>query len=98
MSEDWSYHSVLGILLYLSTNTRCDIAFAVSQVARFSSNPRQSTAVKSIIRYLNRTQDQGMVLRPTGQLDLDLYVDADFCGLFNQEIDTDKNSARSRTG
>ena len=100
MSESWSYPSIIGMLLYLSTNTRCDISFAVSQVARFSANPKQShaTAVKSIVRYLKRTADQGMILRPTGKLDLDLYVDADFCGLFKHESDSNKDSARSRTG
>jgi hypothetical protein len=33
MEELWSYRSVVGMLLYLSTNTRPDIALAVSQVA-----------------------------------------------------------------
>jgi hypothetical protein len=32
MEEEWSYPSIIGMLLYLSTNTRPDIAFAVSQV------------------------------------------------------------------
>jgi hypothetical protein len=100
MNETWSYSSVIGMLLYLSTNTRCDIAFAVSQVARFSSKPKQShaIAVKSIIRYLKRTSDKGMILRPTGTLDLDLYVDADFCGLYGHEDDSKVDAARSRTG
>ena len=100
MNETWSYPSVVGMLLYLSTNTRCDIAFAVSQVARFSSNPKQShaTAVKSIIRYLKGTKQNGMILRPTGKMNLDLYVDADFCGLYKVEADTSPNAARSRTG
>jgi len=39
-----------------------------------------------------------MVLRPTGKLDLDLYVDADFCGLHGREDNRNPNSARSRTG
>ena len=39
-----------------------------------------------------------MILKPTGTLDLELYVDADFCGLFKHEPDSDPNSARSRTG
>ena len=42
MTDEWSYPSIVGLLLYLSTNTRPDIAFAVSQVARFSYSPKQS--------------------------------------------------------
>ena len=33
VKETWKYSSVVGMLLYLSMNTRPDIAFAVSQVA-----------------------------------------------------------------
>lgn len=100
MDEEWHYSSIVGMLLYLSTNSRPDIALAVSQVCRFSANPKQShaTAVKSIVRYLHRTRNEGMLLRPSGRLDLDLYVDADFCSLHGQEADHDPNSARSRTG
>jgi hypothetical protein len=68
------------MLLYLSTNTRPDIAFAVSQVARFSHSPKRShgTAIKTIVRYLSRTIEFGMIVKPTGTLNLDCYVDADF--------------------
>jgi len=38
--EDWNYASVIGMLLYLSSNTRRDIQFAVHQCARFIHNPR----------------------------------------------------------
>jgi hypothetical protein len=100
MTETWTYRSVVGMLLYLSTNTRPDIAYAVSQVARFSNNPKQShaKAVKTIIRYLVGTRTQGTVVTPTGMLDIKLYVDADFAGLFKREHEADPNSARSRTG
>ena len=100
MTDDWNYRSVIGMFLYLSTNTRPDIAFAVSQVARFSNSPKAShaTAVKTIIRYLVRTADKGTIVTPTGKLDFKLWVDADFMGLYNREPDTDPNSARSRTG
>ena len=32
MDESWNYRAICGMLLYLSTNTRPDILFAVSQV------------------------------------------------------------------
>jgi hypothetical protein len=100
MTELWSYPSVIGMLLYLSTNTRPDIAFAVSQVARFTHNPKQShaTAVKTIVRYLKRTMDKGTIVRPDGTMNLTCHVDADFAGLYKREEDVDPTSAKSRMG
>jgi hypothetical protein len=98
--SEWNYASIVGMLLYLSTNTRPDIAFAVSQIARFTHAPRQShaTAVKMILRYLKRTFDKGTIVKPTGTLDLQCWVDADFCGLYRREPDDAPVSAKSRTG
>ncbi|GKY94961.1 hypothetical protein MPSEU_000460700 [Mayamaea pseudoterrestris] len=100
MVEKWGYASIVGMLLYLSTNTRPDIAFAVSQVARFNSSPKQShaIAVKTIVRYLAGTRNQGTIFKPTRKLNLDLFVDADFCGLHKREPDHLPDSVRSRTG
>jgi hypothetical protein len=97
MCERWSYPSVVGRLLYLSTNTRPDIAFAVSQVARFTFNPRQSpaTAVKTIIRYLWATSDKETIMKPTGELTLDMYSDTDFAGLYGSEPDTSEDAVGS---
>ena len=96
----WQYSSIVGMLIYLATNSRPDISFAVSQVARFNKNPKQShaTAVKTIIRYLKRTADKGMYVTPTGTLDLVNYVDADFAGTFGHDDPRNVNSARSRAG
>ena len=84
--KNWKYSSVVGMLLYLSTNTRPDIAFAVSQATQFTSNPKQShaSAVKMIIRYLSATSDQG-IFTPTTVFKVDCYVDADFAGLHGRE-------------
>jgi hypothetical protein len=100
MDETWNYRSVVGMLLYLSNNSRPDIAFAVHQCARFSHAPRKShaTAIKTIVRYLSATRDKGMVMRPTGNLKLDCYCDADFAGLWGSEQPTDSSCAKSRTG
>ena len=88
------------MLLYLSTNTRPDIAFAVSQVARFLANPKQShaTAIKTLVRYLKGSKHVGTVFTPSEELDIECYVDADFAGLNNVEDQDDPVSAKSRRG
>ena len=88
------------MLLYLSTNTRPDIAFAVSQIARFTHNPKQShaTAVKIIIRYLKGTASEGTIVNKAIKLTLTCHCDADFAGLFKKDPDTAISSAKSRTG
>ncbi|GFH61161.1 hypothetical protein CTEN210_17637 [Chaetoceros tenuissimus] len=52
--EHWSYPSVIGMLLYLSSNSRPDITFAVNQAAPFTNCARlpHEKAVKRIGRYL----------------------------------------------
>jgi hypothetical protein len=100
MDESWSYPSIIGSLLYLSTNTRPDICFAVSQVARFTHSPKQShaVAVKRIVRYLAGTKDKGTIVKPDGTLELNCYSDADFAGLYNVDPPEDRSSAQSRMG
>ena len=100
MQETWGYSSIVGMLLYLSINTRPDIAFAVSQAARFNASPKQShaQAVKHIVRYLKGTRTLGTIIKPIGALVLDLFVDADFAGLHRREPDEVPDSVRSRTG
>jgi hypothetical protein len=99
-SEQWNYRSVVGRLLYLSGNSRPDIAFAVHQVARFSHEPKHSheVAVKRIVRYLKGTRNRGLVFRPRDDWKIDCYVDADFCGLWGAEDPDDPVVAKSRTG
>ena len=101
MKEEWNYRGICGMLLYLSTNTRPDISYAVSQVCRFSGNPKQShaSAVKVILRYLSKTRDEGIIVKPKdNKFNLTMHVDADYCGLFGQEDPRNPDSVRSRTG
>ena len=100
MDESWSYPSIVGMLIYLATHTRPDISFAVSQVARFSANPKQvhASAVKTIIRYLAKTYDKGIIMAPNGELNVECYVDSDFAGLYNSEPHDNPAAAKSRTG
>jgi hypothetical protein len=99
-NEEWSYPAAVGMLLYLSSNTRPDIQFAVHQVARFSHCPRKShaQAIKRIVRYLLKTRDRGTIFKPDLSKGLDCYVDADFAGLWSYEDEQDPVSVKSRTG
>ena len=55
-------------------------------------------ALKRIGRYLLKTVEKGIILKPTSDLTIDCYVDADFAGLWNQEDHNDDNCVKSRTG
>ena len=98
--EEWNYRSIVGMMLYLSTNSRPDIAFGVSQVCRFGFAPKKShgKAVKMIARYLARTANKGTIVEPSKDLRLDLYCDADYAGLHKQEPDRSPDCAKSRGG
>ena len=99
-NEAWSYSSIVGMLLYLSTNTRPDIAFAVSQVSRYNKQPRMAhaKALKMIIRYLKQTATMGTIVKPTGELNIVCYCDADHAGRFGSDDPRNRDSARSRGG
>ena len=88
------------MMLYLASNTRPDISFAVHQCARFTHNTKLShmTAVKRICRYIQGTKDNGLFFNPSKKLMVDCYADADFLGLWEHEDPQDLICGRSRTG
>ena len=96
----FSYASVVGKLLYLSSHTRPDIAYAVNCCARYMLAPKHSheLALKLIGRYLKNTSERVMVIQPTRELDFDVYPDADFAGMYGHEKPTDPACAKSCTG
>jgi hypothetical protein len=79
----WHHASIVGMLLYLANNTRLDISFSVSQVARYNNHPKRShaSAVQMILRYLKRTADMGLIVKLGGTYHLKIWVDSDFAGL-----------------
>ena len=102
--ESFNYRSVLGKLNYLEKSTRPDIAYAVHQCARFMACPMKShaQAVRHIGRYFLSITTKGYIIRPDLNCSFDCYVDASFSGewssLLKDQIITDPNSARSRSG
>ena len=85
------YQSAVGSLLYLSTRTRPDIAFAVGYTARYCSKPTNIhwTAVKRIMRYLNGSLDLGLFYMDETTNTLVGYSDADWAG----DIDDRKSTS-----
>ena len=76
------YQSAIGSLLYLSTRTRPDIAYAVSNVARFCSRTTMEhwKSIKHIMRYLNGTQNYGLLYDIEKVTDFIRYSDTDWAG------------------
>ena len=95
--EHWDYCSVVGMLMYLASNSCPDIAFAVHQCARFSHCPTASyeVAVKKICQYLKGTLIRGIIYIPTSSFSVDCYCDSDFVGLFGHELSNDPICAKS---
>jgi hypothetical protein len=97
---DFSYSSVVGMLLYLAGHNQHDIAYAVNCFARYMFCPKRSheLALKRIGRYLKVTRDHGHVLNPTKELKINCYPDADFVGMYGHENPTDPSCVKSQTG
>ena len=63
LGSEVPYLSAIGALMYLANCTRPDIAFAVNLLARYNAAPtrRHWVGVKTILRYLQGTQDLGLL-------------------------------------
>ncbi len=72
------YQRKVGSILYAAVITRLDIAFAISRLARFNTNPSEAhhRAANRVLRYLQRTKDLG--LRFGGSDDFLVASDASF--------------------
>jgi len=99
-NSTYNYKSIIGMLQYLQGHSRPDLTYAVSQCARFSHSPKRSheVALERIGQYLKGTVDKGLILSPTALEDVDVFVDADFAGLWPYEDKCDPVSVKSRTG
>ena len=75
------YRSMIGKLQYV-VHTRLDIALAVGIVARFLAKSKENhmMAIKRILRYLKGTKDYGLWYKLGGNIDLRVFIDADWIG------------------
>jgi hypothetical protein len=86
------YKQAIGSMIYLSTQTRPDLSFAVGYLSRYMDSyvADHWTAVKRIWRYISGTKDCGLRYKRGGDVTVTCYVDADFAGC--------RETRRSTTG
>lgn len=86
------YQGMTGSITFSMVETRPDIAFATSVASRFAKNPshQHTEAVKTILRYLKGSRDQGITYGGQSKLKVEGYSDSDWAG--------DKESRKSTSG
>ncbi|KAG9442665.1 hypothetical protein H6P81_018519 [Aristolochia fimbriata] len=74
-----TYKATVGALQYL-TRTRPDIQYVVNQACQFQQAPTDVhwSAVKRILRYLKGTLTHDIIIQPSSELGVDVYIDADW--------------------
>lgn len=75
------YAEAIGSLLWLSSMTRPDLAFATSFLARFCAKPsiRHWAAIKRVLRYIRGSRQVGIVYSREGP-NLAMFTDSDWAG------------------
>lgn len=73
------YRKIIGSLQYLS-HTRLNISFIVNKLSQFmqKSTNLHMKAVKRVLRYLKRTTEIGLHIKPIDRLSIFRYSDADW--------------------
>jgi hypothetical protein len=98
---NFNYRSAVGKLNYLAQTTRLDIMYAMHQIAKYSSDPRQShgEAILYLVCYMKKMRDLGLKFKPDPKKGFKCYCDADFSGNWNREFaPIDPSTAESRNG
>ena len=86
VEEDFPYRNMVGSLMYAMTGTRFDIAFAISVVSKFLSNPKREhcNLVRHIFKYLRGNPEQSISYKssPERAIKLECYADAAYANHF----------------
>ncbi|KAE8251482.1 hypothetical protein A4X13_0g3976 [Tilletia indica] len=88
------YQAIIGCLAYLAQGTRPDLAYAVSTLGKFSSDPSSLhlIAAKRVLRYLRKTSGAKLAFggRKDEELQMEGFVDSDWAA--------DRDDRRSTSG
>jgi len=98
---DFNYRSAVGKFNYLAQTTRPAIMYVTHQIAKYSSDPRQShgEAILYLVCYLLKVRDLGLKFKPNPKKGIECYCDADFSGNWNKAFaPVNPSTAKSRSG
>lgn len=90
------YQSLIGSLMFAAICTRPDIAYAVTTLSKFASNPapEHELAAKRVLRYLKGTTQLGLCYKGTG----DHAQAPELLGFCDSDWGSNPNDRRSITG
>ena len=97
----FSYSSVVGMLLYLVGHKHPNMAYAVNCCATYMFEPKHlhELALKWIVHYLKSTTKKRLVLNPFSLIcKIECISHADFSGMYGHEKPTDPSYVKIRTG
>ena len=79
--DNYPYRSLLGGLLYLSMNTRPDIAYAVGLLSRFGSKPTLTTChlMTYLMQHVRGTVSKGIQFSGS-MFNMHIFTDVDWAG------------------
>lgn len=82
LNNNSEYRRMIGSLLYLTVNSRPDIAVAVSILSRKVSKPtsRDLTELRRVLKYLKYTRDLKLKLGGSDGMRMEGYADSDWAG------------------
>jgi hypothetical protein len=75
-----AYQQIIGSLMYLVTATRPDLAYTITHLSQFNSNPSTAhmSAAKRVLRYLQKTKEKSLLFPFGSDLKLSAYNDASY--------------------
>ena len=76
------FQSIVGTLLFLARMTRPEISIHVNLLGRVTSKPTKQHLLMAyrVLKYLSLTSDQGIRLGKSGNLKVEIFVDASYGG------------------
>jgi hypothetical protein len=83
--QDKPYRKAIGILMFLITGSRPDLAYSLSILSRFLSNPKPKhwRAIQQLLRYLKGTRNYSIRYEPISDqflFSLSIYTDSSWGG------------------